>query len=163
MKEITLKYGCNPNQKPARIFMENGELPVEVLNGRPGYINFLDALNSWQLVKELKAATGMPAAASFKHVSPAGAAIGLKLDETLKKIYQLTLLNPELKLKDRYHSLLTEERKAEWKKELDQVMAEAAEGEKMSELTLLFDRDPIRRTKETGSSRNVRGSGMDQA
>lgn len=87
MKEITLKYGCNPNQKPARIFMENGELPVEVLNGRPGYINFLDALNSWQLVKELKAATGMPAAASFKHVSPAGAAIGLKLDETLKKIY----------------------------------------------------------------------------
>ncbi len=87
MKEITLKYGCNPNQKPARIFMENGELPVEVLNGRPGYINFLDALNSWQLVKELKAATGLPAAASFKHVSPAGAAIGLKLDETLKKIY----------------------------------------------------------------------------
>ena len=87
MKEITLKYGCNPNQKPARIFMEHGELPVEVLNGRPGYINFLDALNSWQLVKELKAATGMPAAASFKHVSPAGAAIGLPLSDTLKKIY----------------------------------------------------------------------------
>jgi len=87
MKEITLKYGCNPNQKPARIYMEHGELPVEVLNGRPGYINFLDALNSWQLVKELKAATGMPAAASFKHVSPAGAAIGLSLSDTLKKIY----------------------------------------------------------------------------
>jgi phosphoribosylaminoimidazolecarboxamide formyltransferase/IMP cyclohydrolase len=87
MKEITLKYGCNPNQKPARIYMEHGELPVEVLNGRPGYINFLDALNSWQLVKELKAATGMPAAASFKHVSPAGAAIGLPLSDTLKKIY----------------------------------------------------------------------------
>ena len=87
MKELLLKYGCNPNQKPARIFMEQGELPVEVLNGRPGYINFLDALNSWQLVKELKAATGMPAAASFKHVSPAGAAIGLPLSDTLKKIY----------------------------------------------------------------------------
>ena len=87
MKEITLKYGCNPNQKLARIYMEHGELPVEVLNGRPGYINFLDALNSWQLVKELKAATGMPAAASFKHVSPAGAAIGLSLSDTLKKIY----------------------------------------------------------------------------
>ena len=87
MKEITLKYGCNPNQKLARIYMEHGELPVEVLNGRPGYINFLDALNSWQLVKELKAATGMPAAASFKHVSPAGAAIGLPLSDTLKKIY----------------------------------------------------------------------------
>lgn len=87
MKELALKYGCNPNQKPARIFMEHGELPVEVLNGRPGYINFLDALNSWQLVKELKAATGLPAAASFKHVSPAGAAVGLPLTETLSKIY----------------------------------------------------------------------------
>ena len=87
MKELSLKYGCNPNQKPSRIFMEEGELPVEVLNGRPGYINFLDALNSWQLVKELKAATGLPAAASFKHVSPAGAAVGLPLSDTLKKIY----------------------------------------------------------------------------
>lgn len=87
MKELALKYGCNPNQKPSRIFMEEGELPIEVINGRPGYINFLDALNSWQLVKELKAATGMPAAASFKHVSPAGAAIGLPLSDTLKKIY----------------------------------------------------------------------------
>lgn len=87
MKELELKYGCNPNQKPSRIFVTEGELPIEVLNGRPGYINFLDALNSWQLVKELKDATGMPAAASFKHVSPAGAAIGLPLSETLKKIY----------------------------------------------------------------------------
>lgn len=87
MKELSLKYGCNPNQKPSRIYMEEGELPIEVINGRPGYINFLDALNSWQLVKELKAATGMPAAASFKHVSPAGAAIGLPLSDTLKKIY----------------------------------------------------------------------------
>jgi phosphoribosylaminoimidazolecarboxamide formyltransferase/IMP cyclohydrolase len=87
MKELALKYGCNPNQKPSRIFMEDGELPIEVLNGRPGYINFLDAFNSWQLVKELKAATGVPAAASFKHVSPAGAAIGLPLSDTLKKIY----------------------------------------------------------------------------
>ena len=87
MKEIQLKYGCNPNQKPSRIFMEQGELPVTVLNGCPGYINFLDALNSWQLVKELKEATGMPAAASFKHVSPAGAAIGLPLTDVLKKIY----------------------------------------------------------------------------
>ena len=87
MKEYALKYGCNPNQKPARIFMEHGELPVEILNGRAGYINFLDALNSWQLVKELKAATGLPAAASFKHVSPAGAAVGLPLSDTLKKIY----------------------------------------------------------------------------
>ena len=87
MKELSLKYGCNPNQKPSRIYMEEGELPIEVINGRPGYINFLDALNSWQLVKELKAATGMPAAASFKHVSPAGAAIGLPLTETLKRIY----------------------------------------------------------------------------
>lgn len=87
MKELALKYGCNPNQKPARIYMEEGELPVTVLNGRPGYINFLDALNGWQLVKELKAATGVPSATSFKHVSPAGAAIGLPLSDTLKKIY----------------------------------------------------------------------------
>lgn len=88
MKELALKYGCNPNQKPSRIYMDDGrELPIEVINGRPGYINFLDAFNSWQLVKELKAATGMPAAASFKHVSPAGAAIGLPLSDTLKKIY----------------------------------------------------------------------------
>jgi len=87
MKELALKYGCNPNQKPSRIFMIEGELPIEVLNGRPGYINFLDALNSWQLVKELKKATGLPAAASFKHVSPAGAAVGLPLNDTLKKIY----------------------------------------------------------------------------
>ena len=87
MKELALKYGCNPNQKPSRIYMNEGELPIEVLNGHPGYINFLDALNSWQLVKELKAATGIPAAASFKHVSPAGAAVGLPLSDTLKKIY----------------------------------------------------------------------------
>lgn len=87
MKELELKYGCNPNQKPSRIYMEEGELPVEVLNGRPGYINFLDALNAWQLVKELKQATGLPAAASFKHVSPAGAAVGLPLSDTLKHIY----------------------------------------------------------------------------
>ena len=88
MKEIQLKYGCNPNQKPSRIYMENGgELPVTVLNGRPGYINFLDAFNGWQLVKELKEATGLSAATSFKHVSPAGAAVGLPLDETLAKIY----------------------------------------------------------------------------
>ena len=88
MKEIELKYGCNPNQKPSRIYMEDGsELPVTVLNGRPGYINFLDAFNGWQLVKELKEATGLPAATSFKHVSPAGAAVGLPLDETLAKIY----------------------------------------------------------------------------
>ena len=85
--EIQLKYGCNPNQKPSRIYMEGGELPLEVLNGRPGYINFLDALNSWQLVSELKKATGMPAAASFKHVSPAGAAIGNPLTDVLRKIY----------------------------------------------------------------------------
>ena len=88
MNELELKYGCNPNQKPSRIFMENGkDLPIEVLNGRPGYINFMDAFNGWQLVKELKKATGMPAATSFKHVSPAGAAIGLPLSETLAKIY----------------------------------------------------------------------------
>lgn len=87
MKELQLKYGCNPNQKPSRIFMEEGELPIEVLSGRPGYINFLDAFNSWQLVRELKEATGLPAAASFKHVSPAGAAVGLPLDDTLARIY----------------------------------------------------------------------------
>ena len=87
MKELALKYGCNPNQKPSRVYMEEGDLPIEVLNGRPGYINLLDAFNSWQLVKELKAATGMPSAASFKHVSPAGAAVGAPLSDTLKKIY----------------------------------------------------------------------------
>ena len=88
MNEIQLKYGCNPNQKPSRIYMEDGsDLPVKVLNGKPGYINFLDAFNGWQLVKELKQATGLPAAASFKHVSPAGAAVGLPLTETLAKIY----------------------------------------------------------------------------
>lgn len=88
MNELELKYGCNPNQKPARIFMkENQDLPIAVLSGKPGYINFLDAFNGWQLVRELKAATGLPAAASFKHVSPAGAAVGLPLDETLAKIY----------------------------------------------------------------------------
>lgn len=87
MKELELKYGCNPNQKPARVYMENGELPVTVVNGKPGYINLLDALNGWQLVKELKEATGFPAATSFKHVSPAGAAIGRPLSSTLKQIY----------------------------------------------------------------------------
>ena len=87
MTELELKYGCNPNQKPARIFMESGELPIKVLNGKPGYINFLDALNSWQLVKELKAATGLPAAASFKHVSPAGAAVTKELTGVEKQIY----------------------------------------------------------------------------
>lgn len=85
--ELELKYGCNPNQKPARIYMENGDLPITVLNGRPGYINFMDAFNGWQLVKELKQATGLPAATSFKHVSPAGAAVGVPLSDTLKKIY----------------------------------------------------------------------------
>ena len=88
MKELALKYGCNPNQKPSRIYMDDDrDLPIEVLRGRPGYINFLDAFNGWQLVRELKAATGLPAATSFKHVSPAGAAVGLPLDETLRKIY----------------------------------------------------------------------------
>ena len=87
MTELELKYGCNPNQKPSRIFMEEGALPLEVLNGKPGYINFLDALNSWQLVKALKKATGLPAAASFKHVSPAGAALGLPLTDTERKMY----------------------------------------------------------------------------
>ena len=87
MKELELKYGCNPNQKPSKIYMENGELPITVLNGKPGYINFLDAFNGWQLVKELKKATGLPAATSFKHVSPAGAAVGLPLTEVEKQIY----------------------------------------------------------------------------
>ena len=88
MQEYELKYGCNPNQKPARIYMADGkDLPIKVLCGRAGYINFLDAFNGWQLVKELKEATGLPAATSFKHVSPAGAAVGLPLDETLAKIY----------------------------------------------------------------------------
>ena len=96
MKELALKYGCNPNQKPSRIYMDEGELPITVLNGRPGYINFLDALNSWQLVKELKAAAGMPSAASFKHVSPAGAAIGLPMSDTLKRIYFVDDVKMEL-------------------------------------------------------------------
>ncbi len=88
MKELELKYGCNPNQKPSRIYVNDGrDLPIRVLNGRPGYINFMDALNGWQLVRDLKRSTGLPSAASFKHVSPAGAAVGLPLDETLKKIY----------------------------------------------------------------------------
>ena len=87
MNELELKYGCNPNQKPAKVFVEGGEIPFEVLNGRPGYINLLDALNGWQLVRELREATNLPAAASFKHVSPAGAAVGLPLDDVLKKIY----------------------------------------------------------------------------
>lgn len=87
MNELQLKYGCNPNQKPARVYMTDGELPFEVLNGHPGYINLLDAFNSWQLVRELKEATGLPAAASFKHVSPAGAAVAVPLDETLQKVY----------------------------------------------------------------------------
>ena len=88
MNEMELKYGCNPNQKPARVFMKDGgELPFRVLSGRPGYINLLDAFNGWQLVRELKKATGLPAATSFKHVSPAGAAVGLPLDETMRKIY----------------------------------------------------------------------------
>ena len=96
MKEFELKYGCNPNQKPAKIYMKDGsELPVTVLNGRPGYINFLDALNSWQLVKELKEATGLPSAASFKHVSPAGAAVGLELSDVDRQIY---FVDPDAKL-----------------------------------------------------------------
>ena len=96
MKEFQLKYGCNPNQKPAKLLIEGEELPITVLNGRPGYINFLDALNGWQLVKELKEATGLPAATSFKHVSPAGAAIGLPLSDILKKIYFVDDLKVEL-------------------------------------------------------------------
>ena len=87
MNELELKYGCNPNQKPARVFMEQGKLPFKVLNGKPGYINLLDAMNSWQLVRELRAATNLPAAASFKHVSPAGAAVAVPLSETLQKAY----------------------------------------------------------------------------
>ncbi|MBR4080282.1 MAG: phosphoribosylaminoimidazolecarboxamide formyltransferase, partial [Clostridia bacterium] len=94
-QELELKYGCNPNQKPSRIFMTEGELPIEVLNGKPGYINFLDALNGWQLVKELKEATGLPAATSFKHVSPAGAAVGIPLTDTLRKIY---FVKPDMEL-----------------------------------------------------------------
>ena len=96
MNEFQLKYGTNPNQKPARIYMADGsDLPVQILNGRPGYINFLDAFNSWQLVRDLKKALGQPAAASFKHVSPAGAAIGLPLDETLRAMYHIA---PETEL-----------------------------------------------------------------
>ena len=95
MKELELKYGCNPNQKPSRIYMTEGELPVTVLNGKPGYINFMDAFNSWQLVKELKAATGLPAAASFKHVSPAGAAVGLSLTDMDRAIY---FVNPDAEI-----------------------------------------------------------------
>ena len=95
MRELELKYGCNPNQKPSRIFMKNGELPIEVLCGKPGYINFMDAFNSWQLVKELKEATGLPAAASFKHVSPAGAAVGLPLSDVDRQIY---FVKPEAEL-----------------------------------------------------------------
>ena len=86
MKELELKYGCNPNQKPSRIYMQDGELPITVLNGKPGYINFLDAFNGWQLVRELKKATGLPAATSFKHVSPAGAAVGLPLSDVEKEV-----------------------------------------------------------------------------
>lgn len=95
MKELELKYGCNPNQKPSRIYMEDGELPIKVLNGKPGYINFLDAFNGWQLVKELKAATGLAAATSFKHVSPAGAAVGLPLTDVERKIYWVDDLDME--------------------------------------------------------------------
>ncbi len=96
MKELELKYGCNPNQKPSRIYVENGELPIRVLSGKPGYINFLDAFNGWQLVRELKAATGLAAAASFKHVSPAGAAVGLPLSEVERKIYWVDDMEEEL-------------------------------------------------------------------
>ena len=97
MNELQLKYGCNPNQKPSRIYMEDGrDLPITVLSGRPGYINFLDALNGWQLVSELKRETGLPAAASFKHVSPAGAAVGLPLTETLRRIYWVDDMKKDL-------------------------------------------------------------------
>ncbi|MBQ8047284.1 MAG: phosphoribosylaminoimidazolecarboxamide formyltransferase [Prevotella sp.] len=106
MKELALKYGCNPNQKPSRIFIEEGELPIEVINGRPGYINFLDALNAWQLVRELKSATGLPAAASFKHVSPAGAAVGLPLSDTLRKIYFVDDIIPSLQAENSTQSPL---------------------------------------------------------
>src|SRR5574344_978924 len=95
MNQIELKYGCNPNQKPSRIYVEEGELPVKVLNGKPGYINFLDALNGWQLVSELKIASGLPAAASFKHVSPAGAAVGTPLNDIEKKIYWVSDMDME--------------------------------------------------------------------
>ena len=94
MKELALKYRCNPNQSVARIYKEEGELPITILNGRPGYINFLDAFNAWQLVKELKEATGFPCATSFKHVSPTSAAVGIPLTETLKKIYFVESINP---------------------------------------------------------------------
>ena len=107
MKEFELKYGCNPNQKPSRIYMENGDLPITVLNGKPGYINFFDAFNGWQLVSELKKATGLPAATSFKHVSPAGAAVGLPLDETLAKIYWVDDLGELSPLACAYASLHT--------------------------------------------------------
>ena len=93
MKELELKYGCNPNQKPSKIYMKEGELPIQVLNGKPGYINFLDAFNGWQLVRELKKATGLPAATSFKHVSPAGAAVGLPLSDVLAKIYWVEMMD----------------------------------------------------------------------
>ena len=96
MKELELKYGCNPNQKPSRIYMEDGDLPIEVLSGKPGYINFLDAFNGWQLVSELKKATGLAAATSFKHVSPAGAAVGLPLSDVERKIYWCDDLDMEL-------------------------------------------------------------------
>jgi phosphoribosylaminoimidazolecarboxamide formyltransferase/IMP cyclohydrolase len=96
MTELSLKYGCNPNQKPSRVFMTEGELPITVVNGRPGYINLLDALNAWQLVRELKLATGLAAAASFKHVSPAGAAVGLPLSDTLNQIYSVDDITEEL-------------------------------------------------------------------
>ena len=103
MNELELKYGCNPNQKPSRIFMEDGsDLPITVLNGKPGYINFLDAFNGWQLVKELKKATGLPAATSFKHVSPAGAAVGLPLSEIEAKIYWVDDLGELTRLASAY-------------------------------------------------------------
>ena len=98
MKELELKYGCNPNQKPSRIYRKDGELPIKVLNGKPGYINFLDAFNGWQLVSELKKATGLPAATSFKHVSPAGAAVGLPLSDVEAKIYWVTIWVSYLRL-----------------------------------------------------------------
>ena len=106
MKELELKYGCNPNQKPSKIYMKNGkDRPIQVLNGRPGYINFLDAFNGWQLVSELKKATGLPAATSFKHVSPAGAAVGLPLDETLN-CHRLQALTQEQEVQTVCHLLV---------------------------------------------------------
>ena len=107
MKELALKYGCNPNQKPARIFMTEGELPIEVLNGKPGYINFCDAFNSWQLVRALKKATGLPAAASFKHVSPAGAALGKPLTDIETVSYTHLRKNSCTKARLRRYLLLT--------------------------------------------------------